>query len=291
MSPLLTGFAFGGAAGTPKATYTATTGSPTIDTSSRPGKTIIKYTGSGSITIGTAGYAEILVIGGGGAGFAVVGNTLGSGGGGAGGYLYNTSAFLPSGTLNVTVAAPSVGGSISDPVVNSSFLGIPPLGYLAFGGSSYIVNQGPIPGGSGAGGSQSPTTGWPSQFSQGNAGGNNTSAGGGGGGGAGAAGGVGTGTGTSGQGGVGGAGLSNTIIGGSAIFYAGGGGGAGSSASPGTKAGGAGGGGASSTVSSGATATSGTANTGGGGGGAISISTGPTSAGAGGSGYVVVVIG
>ena len=37
MSPLLTGLPFA-AGGTPKATVTATTGSPTIDTSSRPGK-------------------------------------------------------------------------------------------------------------------------------------------------------------------------------------------------------------------------------------------------------------
>jgi hypothetical protein len=72
-----------------KATYTATTGSPTIDTASRAGKTIIKFTGSGSITIGTAGTCEVLVVGGGGGG----GSNLG-GGGGAGGYVYNTSAFF-----------------------------------------------------------------------------------------------------------------------------------------------------------------------------------------------------
>ncbi len=51
-----------------KATVTATTGSPTVDTSSRAGKTIYKFTASGSITIGTAGTAEILVVGGGGSG-------------------------------------------------------------------------------------------------------------------------------------------------------------------------------------------------------------------------------
>ena len=50
--PTFTAFNAGGIG---KATYTATTGSPTIDTSSRAGKTIIKFTGSGSITIGTAG--------------------------------------------------------------------------------------------------------------------------------------------------------------------------------------------------------------------------------------------
>ena len=50
------------------ATVTATTGSPTIDSSTRAGKTIYKFTGSGSITIGTAGTCEVLVIGGGGGG-------------------------------------------------------------------------------------------------------------------------------------------------------------------------------------------------------------------------------
>ena len=37
--------------GTPKAVISSSTGSPTIDTSSRSGKTIYKFTGSGSITI------------------------------------------------------------------------------------------------------------------------------------------------------------------------------------------------------------------------------------------------
>jgi hypothetical protein len=67
MSPLLTSFPFGGG-GIGKATVTATTGSPTIDTTSRPGKTIYKFLSSGSITIGTAGTCEVLVVGGGGSG-------------------------------------------------------------------------------------------------------------------------------------------------------------------------------------------------------------------------------
>ena len=75
MSPLFSPVSAGGIG---KATYTATTGSPTIDTSSRAGKTIIKYTGSGSITIGgIGGTCEVLVVGGGGA-------TATGGGGGAG---------------------------------------------------------------------------------------------------------------------------------------------------------------------------------------------------------------
>ena len=76
------------AGGIPKATYTATTGSPTIDTSSRAGKTIIKYTGSGSITIGTAGTCELLVIGGGGGGAFIQGQSSGTATGGTGGSGY-----------------------------------------------------------------------------------------------------------------------------------------------------------------------------------------------------------
>jgi hypothetical protein len=45
------------AGGIPKATVTGTTGSPNIDTSSRAGKTIYRFTGSGTITVGTAGSA------------------------------------------------------------------------------------------------------------------------------------------------------------------------------------------------------------------------------------------
>ena len=47
MSPLFSPVSAGGIG---KATVTGTTGSPTVDTSSRSGKTIYKFTGSGSIT-------------------------------------------------------------------------------------------------------------------------------------------------------------------------------------------------------------------------------------------------
>ena len=91
-----------------KATVTSTTGSPTVDTTSRAGKTIYKFTSSGSITIGTAGTAEILLVGGGGGGGQVA--VQGGGGGGAGGYLYDTSAYLTAGTLTVTVGVGGAGG-------------------------------------------------------------------------------------------------------------------------------------------------------------------------------------
>ena len=52
MSPLFSPVSAGGIG---KATVTASTGSPTIDSATRAGKTIYKFTGSGSITVGTAG--------------------------------------------------------------------------------------------------------------------------------------------------------------------------------------------------------------------------------------------
>jgi len=110
MSPLLTGFAFGGSAGTPKATVTGSTGSPTVDTTSRVGKTIYKFTGSGTITVGVAGTCEYMVLGGG----AV---------NGAGGYVYTTSGFLPAGTLTVTIGAGVAVASSGIMTGNSSALG------------------------------------------------------------------------------------------------------------------------------------------------------------------------
>ena len=65
MSPLFSPVSLGGIG---KATVTGTTGSPTVDSSSRSGKTIYTFTGSGSITFGVTGTIEALLIGGGGAG-------------------------------------------------------------------------------------------------------------------------------------------------------------------------------------------------------------------------------
>jgi len=45
------------AGGVGLATVTGTTGSPSVDTTTRAGKTIYRFTGSGSITVGTAGTA------------------------------------------------------------------------------------------------------------------------------------------------------------------------------------------------------------------------------------------
>lgn len=253
--------------GAPKATVTGTTGSPTIDTVSRAGKTIYKFTGSGSITIGQAGTCEVFLAGGGGAGnFAgpVVGSTAPSGG--AGGYLYTVDAFLPAATLTVTVGA---GGAAGGNVGNGSLIGSQ---YYASGGGGVGALQTGLTnnlgaahgaGGSGAGGfgsalsaSGGAALGGGIGFAGGNGffvGAGSTSNAAGGGGGAGGAGG----NASSGVNGTAGAGLANSITGASVTYCAG-------------QAGGSG--------------TSGTANSGGAGGGAGGTPTG-------GSGVVIVVVG
>lgn len=259
MSPLLTGFPFtSGSAGTPKATVTATTGSPTIDTTSRAGKTIYKFTGSGTITIGVAGSCEYLVIGGG-----VVN--------GAGGLIYNTSAVLPAGTLTVTIGAGA--GFVSVPGTvpgNPSRLG--DIVALAGGIADFSSSSGnaAVLGGS-SGGKRGAGTVNSALLSgaQGNNGGQGVSgtmgpSSWGGGGGAGGAGGNAASTAV---GGNGGAGSANSITG-SSVTYAAGAGGY-----------------ATSTV--GSPNTSGTANTGNGG----SLTGDGSSTNTGGSGFVVVVIG
>lgn len=259
MSPLLTGFPFtAGSAGTPLATVTSTTGSPTVDTTSRPGKTIYKFTGSGTIVVGVGGTCEYLVIGGG----AV---------NGAGGLIYNTSAVLPAATLTVTIGAGVGFGGVSNATSNPSRLGdVVALGggFATFTSSSgaYIVSGGSAGGLRGAG------TAMSAQLSgaQGSNGGTGISgvmaaSSWGGGGGKGGAGG--NGSGTTATGGAGGAGSANSITG-SSVTYAAGGGGYG-------------------TVTVGSPNASGGANTGSGGSGTGDGS----SANTGGSGFVVVVIG
>jgi hypothetical protein len=239
------------------------------------------YNASGTLNVTTAGFADVLVVGGGGAG-----GDRGSafarnhGGGGAGGFVYNTGVYLPASAITVTVGAGAArkteGGT------SSTFDKIAGIG----GGSGPYQDSGdfqPNRGGSGGGGAGAtavpPRTAAGGMANQGNSGGNGVNAtdgaaeGGGGGGGAGAVGAVGTSL----VGGAGGAGLASSITG-TSVTYAGGGGGSRNSGSPG--AGGSGGGGAGGTTNG----TNGTANLGGGGGGAFSDNT----AGTGGSGVVIV---
>jgi hypothetical protein len=245
----------------------------------------LTFTASGTLTVDTAGLADILVVGGGASGGVTYG-----GGGGAGGMLEVTGAYLPVGTLTVVVGAggPAAPGSYSAGDTtsigangNGSRLG----SYFAIGGGgggSYLNGAGTASdgnvGGSGGGGGTTPNgTGGSGTSGQGNAGGSGTSPTGGGGGGAGAVGGNATGS----IAGAGGNGSSSSITG-SAVTYAGGGGGGGSTAA----AGGTGGGGAGSNTNT--AATSGTANTGGGGGGGGYSGAPGGDSGAGGSGIVIV---
>lgn len=191
----------------PTATVTATTGSPTIDTSSRAGKTIYKFTGSGSITIGTAGSCEYLVIGG--------GNNNG-----AGGYIYNTSAVLQAGTLTVTV-----GAGANTYTGNASQI----KDIVAYGGGYVGINtsggQLLTSGGSGGG---TYVTGTVNTAILSGAQGNNSGQGFSGGppgiGGGGGAGGVGGNAASTSVGGNGGAGAANSITGSSVTYSAGAGG-------------------------------------------------------------------
>jgi len=295
MSPLF-GAGLTSPAGVPKATVTGTTGSPTTNNNARAGKTIYQFNGSGSITVGTAGSAEILVVAGGG------GSQLNpySGAGGGGGVIYDTAAYLPSGTSTITVGA---GGVANFGTAITSINGRPSImgNYVAVGGggaagSSRVSTGDPnaitfntaFLGGSGGGAfsalASAGGTGIPNQGFDG--GSNNAYARSGGGGGAGGAGASGS---TTPNGGIG----RLTNINGSAVYYGGGGGGGGSEngASGGTGgSGGGGNGGNFTSVNAGNNPNSGGANTGGGGGGTPGINNAVTKS-TGGSGIVIVVVG
>jgi len=227
---------------------------------------IYLWNGSGTAVVGTAGLAEVLVIGGGGAG-----GTNGPGGG-AGGYVSNAYAYLNAATHTITVGA---GGAVA--TVNG--IGQPSqVGQIAVavGGAAGTRLASATYGGSGGGASSdagsvpgTPVAG------QGNTGGARAASAGGGGGGASAVGAAGSGT----AGGAGGAGTSSAILDGSTLTPRGGGGGGAGSGSAG--AGGSGGGGAGGVTNG----TAGTANTGGGGGAGY----GGASA-AGGSGVVIIKV-
>ena len=224
------------------------------------------FTASGTLNVTTAGFADILLISGGGGGGTAGGTSHGAGGG-AGGHLEYSNAYLPSGALTVTIGA---GGAAN---INGATTSVRPY-YSVGGGAGGHAGLAGGTGGSGGGAYGGGYTGGTSTSLLGNNGGASTFAQNGGGGGGGA-GGVGA-TATTGAGGAGGTGTANSYTGAS-VTRAGGGGGA-TSAAGGTGGGGAGGG-------AGATGTAGTANTGGGGGGGGASG---GAGGAGGSGLVIV---
>jgi hypothetical protein len=238
------------------------------------------FTGSGTLTVTTAGFADLVVCGGGGA--ASNGNGAA---GGAGGVLQVTNAYLPVGTLTVTIGAGGTAAGTSgisgNPTRIDSY-------YSPQGGGGAQAGDGGQNGASGGGGKNggaggSGTSGIGSNGGSGAATGFYGSGGGGG------AGGVGS-NGTATVGGNGGAGVNVTLAGTtpSGAYVAGnyglGGGGGGGISTGGTVAGTAThGGGNGSAVGNGA---AGTANKGGGGGGGQASAGGV--GGNGGSGIVIV---
>jgi hypothetical protein len=234
------------------------------------------YTGSGTLTVTAAGFADILVIGGGGAG-----GKSGGGAGGAGGMLVKQGGYLSAGTHAVTVGA----GGLATPLQGNNGESSSIAGYVGVGGGGggaggEFTGQNGGSGGSQAGATAGrvPGTGLVGQGFAGGVGYTNLSSVyvAGGGGGASAVGG----TGTVSIGGAGANGLANSFTG-TSVVYAGGGGGAGRNISGG--AGGTGGGGAGGSVGS-INGVSGTANTGGGAGGGYYLGDGGT----GGSGVIIV---
>ena len=239
-------------------------------------------TGSLSLIVDRAGFADVLVVGGGAGGGTRIG-----GGGGAGGHLYVTNAYLPEGTITVTVGAGGAvkytgnyGGNGSASICGNLY----GIGGGGGGESSAIGILGGSGGGGGGEGGSGTRIGGAGTSGQGNSGGTSSlgsppNAVGGGGGGASAVGFNASGS----TAGSGGAGLSNSITN-SATTRSGGGGGGASGGAAGS--GGAGGGGAG--TSSNSAATAGTVNTGGGGGaGGFSGEPGGNGA-AGGSGVVII---
>lgn len=269
-----------------------TTGSPlpSVDTTTVPGETIIRWTGAGTFTppTGVSNVSVLVVAGGAGGGYAT-NNGRPSGGGGAGGLKVNAALAVANQSYAIAVGGGGAGGTTSTD--NGSNGGNSSIGALISatgggGGGGSDTADGGIAGslgGSGGGGKAgSPAgAGGAGTTNEGNAGGSsNTDNSGGGGGGAGGLGGNAT-TGPQ-VGGAGGVGTASLITGAS-VVYAGGGGGGSLSASGGTAGtGGSGGGGNGSATGVGA---AGTGGLGGGGGGSSSAA---VVGGAGGSGVVII---
>ena len=254
-------------------------------TGSYTGYKYLTFSASGTITVTTAGFADIVVVAGGAGGGGTSANQ--GGGGGAGGVLQVTNAYLPVGTLTVTVGAGGVPSASVGQQMSYNGAGSRLGDYYAIGGgcadsnstasTSYQGNTGGSGGGGTGGGA-----GGTGMTGQGNTGGASVgSNNGGGGGGSGGVGGAGAGT----TGGAGGTGTNITIAGttptGAYVagnYTVGGGGGGSGSVTGGTATFGGGAGGAG-----GAAGTAGTANKGGGGGAG-----GGNNGGTGGSGIVIV---
>lgn len=233
-----------------------------------------------TLDVETAGFADVLVVGGGGSGGCNDSGTVHyCSGGGAGGFFAET-VYLTSGTCAITVGAGGAGAGTFSANNSGNASSIADVAVIPGGshgysqGGAYSINGGMGASTGGTRASQAPATiSIPGLGNDGGVTSNPTGGAGSGGGGAGASGNANSGT----TGGAGGAGTASDITG-SSLTFAGGGGGSGSTGG----AGGAGGGGAGGSGSS-ASGTSGTANTGGGGGGTANRTSGN-----GGSGIVIV---
>jgi hypothetical protein len=210
-------------------------------TGSYSGFKYLTFTASGTITVTTAGFADLIVVGGGGGG-----SDANGGGGGAGGALVISNAYLPAGTLTVTIGAGGAAAGSSGISGNPSRIDSYYSPQGGGGSQATLAGQNGASGGGGknggAGGAGTSGIGSAGGLSPGTAG----VAGSGGGGGATAVGAPGT----SAVGGNGGAGTTTTIAGttptgayvaGSYAFSGGGGGGSvGGTAGTATDGGGAG---------------------------------------------------
>ena len=261
--------------GAAAAVITSSTGSPTITTDGTA--TVYKFTGDGTLVVGTAGVVRLLGHGGGG---GAGGAPSSGGGGGAGAALDVSQIFLTATTHTIKIGAGGTGCAYGQEDATAG--GLSALNNVGFagGGRGTRTNTAGGAGGSGggAGGAGSAAAGGATTC-QGFAGGASVSGAGGGGGGAGAVGVAGLGT----VGGAGGAGLASDILVANTNVTRGGGGG-GTSTTLG--AGGSGGGG---TAVAGGVGNAGTANTGSGGGGTGGGGAG--TGGAGGSGVIIVRVG
>jgi hypothetical protein len=143
MSPTFSPISLGGVG---RATVTSTSGSPTVNNNSRAGKTVYEFNGSGSITIGSAGYAEIAVIGGGGGSLGnhePGGNTeIGGGGGGGGGVHQDLNYFFNAESHTITVGAGASAGGV---IANASGSG--PRTMSGYPGSASRIGNTRVPGG------------------------------------------------------------------------------------------------------------------------------------------------
>ena len=255
----------------------------------------LTFTSSGTLTVDRAGYADVLMIGGGGSG----GGRFYAGAGGAGAYVEDT-ILLDALTYTITIGAGGSGNPIGTPSTSGS-ASVIDAGAVSYGNNGAAGDSGvgaktklanlrndaneevmpvsptatifAIGGGRGWGGSNESTQGGSGGAGPGSSAGGS----GGGGGGAGTAGSAGVGN----VAGDGGDGKSSSITG-SAVTRAGGGGGESYAGNIGSGGTGGGGDGGSTTVA----AQPGTANTGSGGGGA-SHSAFPNG-GNGGSGVVII---